>query len=77
MLDIPLPSEPHKLCTLEATIPQDSASSHICNLNTGSGTAGTFEAAVLGTQPHLTIQLKTEETVTGNISLSEIIVTNS
>ena len=54
MLDTPVPSGRHILCTLEATIAKESASSHICNLKTGSGVACTFEAAVLGTQPHLT-----------------------
>jgi hypothetical protein len=62
MLDTPLPSWPHILCTLGATIPKDSASSHICNLKTGSGTARKFEAAVLGIQPHL--NLNTESGIT-------------
>jgi hypothetical protein len=56
MRDSPLPLGPHILRTLEATTPKDSASSHICNLNTGSGTACTFEAAVLGAQPQLTLK---------------------
>lgn len=53
MLDTPVPSGHHILCTLEATIPEDSASSHICNLKTGAVTACTFEVAVIGNQPHL------------------------
>jgi hypothetical protein len=40
------------LCTLQATIPKESASTHTCNLKTESGTACTFEAAV----PHLTFK---------------------